>query len=560
MNYCRMFLPRIAGPSLALGLIVSSLFPQVAIGGVEQTTVTTGVLAIVNEDTITTADLDSELVAVHSTQTAEEREHFHYRKLLDKLVNDRLIIQEAKSLALDQEDWLVKVLDEYRADNAIRYFVSDDFRPDLTVDTAAVIDMFKRNYRKMQLRTVAVADSMQAEKLDLAVANGADMDSLARKVSLDVQSLRGGLNHDKYQADIESSLLTIALPLKVGELSKPFRYRNSYAFLRVESRTPADIADLEKFRPVIEKSLKRTSRSRQWDEFVATLAGKYPVSIDSAAINLVLADSALLFTEKFVDHDTIPILTVAGDLTLTESELRTATSRTAMNMGNQPIRMIMAKTLDDSEERLTLLAAARDKGYLDDGRVARHYQKSLDSALIEMYLKETVVSQIKFKWSEFEEYYNQHLDDFRRDTQYQLERIQVSDSTKVAEVAQRLADGADFNFIANQYDPNPDRETQADEWVTLASFPESLSKQIEQLEIGQSTQPFALVNGFLFLRLKDKRLGQPKPIKDVEMRIREVMFQRKFNELLDKALGTLKANSHIEYHQDEIDKYFGSES
>ena len=44
------------------------------------------------------------------------------------------------------------------------------------------------------------------------------------------------------------------------------------------------------------------------------------------------------------------------------------------------------------------------------------------------------------------------------------------------------------------------------------------------------------------------------------MRIREVMFQRKFDKLLDKALGTLKANSHIEYRQDEIDKYFGSDS
>ena len=560
MNSHGNIVPRKAGLLLILGLIIAPFLRPVAVNGAEGDKKSPRILAIVNEDTITSADVDSELVVVHMTQTAEQREHFHYRKLLDKLVNDRLIIQEATALGMDKEDWLLQQLDEYKDDNAIKYYVADDFRPNLTVDSTAVLDMFERNYRKIQLRTVAVADSMQAAKLEEAVANGADMDSLARDVSLDVHRGRGGLHHNSYQADIETALLVEAMPLKVGELSKPFRYRNSYAFLRIESRTPADTADLEKFRPLIVQSLERKSRSHQWDAFVATLAGEYPVTIDTSAIEVVLADSASLLTQHFVNDAATPVLTVAGDLTLTESELRTAISRAAMSMGNQPIRTIMARALDDSEQRLTLLAAARDKGYLQDPRVARHYQKSLDSALIEIYLKETVVSQIKFKWSEFEEYYNEHLDDFRRDTQYQLEKIHVADSAKAAEASGRLAAGADFNFIANLYDPSPDREAQADEWVTLASFPKPLAKEIGALKVGESTQPYAVADGYLILSLKDKRLGEPEPIKDVEMRIREVMFQRKFDKLLDKALGTLKANSHIEYRQDEIDKYFGSDS
>jgi len=195
-----------------------------------------------------------------------------------------------------------------------------------------------------------------------------------------------------------------------------------------------------------------------------------------------------------------------------------------------------------------------------DERVVRRYEHSLDSALIEVYLKETVVAQIKFNWAEFEEYYKEHLDDFRRDTQYQLDRIEVADSAKAAEVALRLADGADFNFLAGLYDPNPEHKAQADDWVTLASFPPSIAKNIEQLDIGDETPAFQIADGYLFLRLKDRRPGEPEEIKDVEMRIREIMFQRKFNELLDKTLATLKEHSHVEYRQDAIDKYFGSDS
>ena len=517
-------------------------------------------LAIVNGDTITTADLDRELVTVHDKQTSDEREHFDYRKLLDKLVNDRLIIQEATALGMGEEDWLVSLLEDYSTDNAIRFYVGDNFDPDLSIEDEAVLSAFERNYRKLQLRTVSVADSMQAVRLRQAVADGADMDSLARKVSLDVNSIRGGLHNDKYQADVETVLMHNSLDLKVGELSSPFKYRNSFAFLRVERRTPADTADLTKFRPVLEKSLGKSKQRMEWDEFVATLAGKYPVHIDTAAINVVLADSALLFTPDFVKDGNTPVLSVAGDITLTEGQLRTDVSRTAMNMGNQSIRMILAQALNDAEERLTLLAAARDAGYLKDPRVAAMYQHSLDSSLIEVYLKETVVAQIKFNWAEFEEYYNSHLKDFLEDTKYQFDRIHVADSVTAGQVQSRLNDGADFDYLADQYDPNPDRKTESDDWVTLATFPESMRDELQSAEIGQVLSPLRVMDGFLLLRLRDRRPGEPKPIKDVEMRIREVMFQRKFNSMLDKTLGTLKANSDIEYRQSAIDKYFGSES
>jgi parvulin-like peptidyl-prolyl isomerase len=348
--------------------------------------------------------------------------------------------------------------------------------------------------------------------------------------------------------------------VNVGQLSDVFPYRDVYAFLRVEKISPADTAELEKYWPVIEKTITRNKQSREWDEFVATNAGKYPMTIDTTVIDRVLADSALLFTQNFVNDDSTPVLTADGDLIFTESDLRTSASRIAMNMGNQKIRPIVMKALDDGEERLALLAAARDAGYLEDERVANRYQHSLDSALIESYLKETVVSQIKFNWAEFEEYYNENLDDFRRETQYQFDRIQVADSAKAGEVADRLADGADFNFIANLYDPNPERKEQANEWVTLGSMPGSVADDLEKMNIGDVTRPIEISDGYLVLRLRNKKLGTPRPLKDVEMRIREIIFQQKFNDLLDKTLGTLKANSHIEYRQDAIEKYFESES
>ena len=64
----------------------------------------------------------------------------------------------------------------------------------------------------------------------------------------------------------------------------------------------------------------------------------------------------------------------------------------------------------------------------------------------------------------------------------------------------------------------------------------------------------------MILRLKARREGQPAPLDEVEPRIREVMFQRKFNAELDSVLGMLKQHSDIQYDEKAIQAYFGDDS
>ena len=93
----------------------------------------------------------------------------------------------------------------------------------------------------------------------------------------------------------------------------------------------------------------------------------------------------------------------------------------------------------------------------------------------------------------------------------------------------------------------------------LSAFPEPVQPELARLDIGRVCPPFQTADGWIILRLANRRPGQPQPMADVEMKIRQVMFQRKFDQGLDKVLDDLKANAAIVYHRDEIDRYFGTE-
>jgi hypothetical protein len=80
-------------------------------------------LVIVGGDTISTRDMDEALVETHSKMSADEKLDFDYRKLLNKLVNDRLLMQEARAMGMDEEPSLLGRLDTMRTRNAIRQYV-----------------------------------------------------------------------------------------------------------------------------------------------------------------------------------------------------------------------------------------------------------------------------------------------------------------------------------------------------------------------------------------------------------------------------------------------------
>jgi len=199
------------------------------------------VLVIVNGDTITTHDLSALLVNFHTSMNRADKLDFDYRKLLNKLVNDRLIIQEATALGIESEPAIVEQVDSLRNRRAVSMYLTEHYKPDLTIGEDSIRSYFDRYYSRLQVRTVSVATEKEAEAVANDIRGGMPMDSLARDKSLDIYRYQGGLHHFKYYGDVENVIRDAARGLKPGEVSSPFRFREVWAVLRVEQivRQPA---------------------------------------------------------------------------------------------------------------------------------------------------------------------------------------------------------------------------------------------------------------------------------------------------------------------------------
>ena len=164
------------------------------------------VLAIVNGDSVFTSDVDAIFSKMHSAMSTAAKGQFDYHKLLNKLVNDRLIVQEAEALGIDEDEYVTRFL-YGRKQNWVRgIYVRDNFKPDTTVSEARLREYFHANYHKVRVRTISVESKATADSLAQRIRQGEPMDSLAKMYSVDMFRYVGGIQSMKYWCTVEDEL------------------------------------------------------------------------------------------------------------------------------------------------------------------------------------------------------------------------------------------------------------------------------------------------------------------------------------------------------------------
>lgn len=518
------------------------------------------VLVVVNGDSITSADLDHLLIATHQSMGEAQRQDFDYRRLLDRLVNDRLLVHEAVALGMDEDPKLIEMLDKRRDRQAVSRWVKDHYRPDAAVDSSAMWDYYVANYAQRRLRVVVVRTAEDANAVYTALRGGAGMDSLARVQSIDSYKATGGLRKPAYYYDLEPVLRAQTDTMSVGELSAPFPYRSVFAVMRLEENLPADSSGFEAAQPRIESWLQKQEGTYRWDAFVGSVRNQFEITVDSAGLAAVAGDSVNLYTPGFAEGSDRVLIRTSQRMQITDDELRKEIGHLAMSSVSSSYQDLYQTTLGKVNEMLVLMSAADRDGYDSLPELATIYNRSLDSALVEIYVKQTVLPRIAFRQDEFEAYYQDHLDDFKEPAQCQFDRMTIDSAQVAAGIYRLLKDGADFRYLSREYHTKVASTEESLEWLDVSSFPDTVQQEISALRTGECTGPHQTGEGWLILRLKARRPGEPAPLDDVEPKIREVMFQQKFNAELDSVLGMLKEHADIRYDEKAIQAYFGDDS
>ncbi len=288
------------------------------------------IVAIVNDDIITLSQYKNQHEALYQmlkSQFQGEEFQQHYRqerkKLLEIMITDLLLLQEAKKKGLNVEEQVKLTIENIKEQNGInsdeelRRLMSQqgiDFEAwksqmeenilkqgviatevdrNIVVDDSEVVNYYKLHSQeftdpveyKLKAIYISVSNktSQEAEALKKEVANkiaaGEDFSSLASQYSEGPEKEHQGDLGTFKKGELAENLEQAVDKLKTGEVTSWLEIRDGWYILKLEEKKEARLKPFEEVRKNIEEKLFNEKRQERLKEFLKELKEKSYIKI-----------------------------------------------------------------------------------------------------------------------------------------------------------------------------------------------------------------------------------------------------------------------------------------
>lgn len=483
--------------------------------------------AQVGAEVVTIRDLAEALAMTHSEHEGAAKKK-DFRSLLDRLIDLRLIVLEARSMGLDEVADVKTVLGSYHATTpreTLKARAVANVRP----DPEDVDRIYRPAVQEWRVRSVLFAEEADA----VAFAAGAkDATAFAAAAS-------GAIKGGKARGDDEGQYIgrKKALPqviaavekLKVGEVSAPVKVPEGYAILLVEDTRFPDVPEV---RAEVERMVMTPMLQQALRGYFKDLTKKH------AAVNRkVLA--ALNYEAKkpgfsALAKDKRVLVQIHGEAPVTVADLsaelkkqffhgmeQAAKEGKVNRKKEQYFESLLFRRLLDKEAKVQRVA---DEPQLR--KAAAEYERSI---LFTAFVERVVAPDVKVEEAEARAYYDAHQADFTYPDFYKLETIGFARAADAQAACEKLKAGTDTKWLrANaegQLDPKK-RSLEMEGTVTAESMPAGLAPIISGASAGEC-RIFAVSDAECYAVLvADKVPSRVRPFEEARPAIEKKVFDQ----------------------------------
>lgn len=508
-------------------------------------------LATVNGEPLTAKELIDQFSRRHSGHAKFLGGDAEARQFLNALIDQRLFIQEAYDLALDQDPGVAAMVDEFAESKTTELLVRREIAEKAKVTPAEVRDTWEKKLSVLlQIRQIAVDTQAEAEQLRSSLLQGADFEELARTCSRAPSSSRGGhLRLNWGQAD--EGWETAVFSLEPGALSEPIPTPGGYEIVIVDERIDSALPPFEKFSTSIENVLAQRKLEARKRAFSAELWEKYHVALPSGELMVARAAELLATAPEtlIATWDGGGKLTAAQ--TFNAAELREwamASPRTAALLIEERLRSTINSPLTALEAKARKLA--------DDPEIARTTAVYRETAMQKVLFAEQIFKGIELTEADARAYYEQHAQEFEEPEQRHVAHILTATEAEAIAVRKTLEAGADFATTAKK--SSRDFESALMEgslgWITAEKVPADF-RDVLTLAPGQLSKPIHSKNGWHVVKVLEIKPKRQMAFDEVKEKAQQKAAFEKQQAAQEFWLRKLRASAKVVYDDAAIRKF-----
>lgn len=509
-------------------------------------------VASVNGDPIALEDLEREISLVHAGHGAEDRSQRRQNPtlLLDRMINARLMAQEAERIGLDELPEARKALEQQRLGAMRDLLLKREAAKVTEPDPAAVDRIYKNEVREYRVRSLSIKAEADAKDAYERLEKGERFDALADKLIAAKKAEQGDTAEWLQEGDLLREVRDAMEPLKPGQNTSIIPVSGGFVAVKLlEVRYPENPEARARARAVALQE-KRAAATRTYVEKLrsqyATVDKKLLAQLDfnkDGAMKALAADKRALATIKGDAPVTVGDL-VAGLNAKYFHGLDQAIKAKRVNEDKEPV-------LEDILNRRVVVVEARRVKLDQDPEFKAVVARDRESYLFGAFVQKAVLPEVKLGDADVEAFYKAHQAEYMGPEMLKLEAL-VFDARKDAEDAlAKLQRGADFNWLektaTGQADPAKRKLLNFPEGLVVATaVPEDLRKALSGAREGDYRFYAAGAGGpFYVVHLLARQEAKPVPFEGVRESVQKRAYDEKVSKAVDDWAAKLRKASDV---------------
>ncbi len=474
----------------------------------------TAVLATVNGDAITVQDLVDQFTKRHGGHAKFLGGDMEARTFLNILIEERLFIQEAYNIGLDQDPRVDEAVTEFERGKTSALLVRTEIDDKSNPSPAEVRATWEKSLNFfMQVRQIAVDTKQDAEEIRAAILRGADVDALARGCSRADSRVRGGLirvNWGQFGEEWERAVF----PLAPGEVSPVITTPSGFEVVLVEDRIDSARPPFEKVASQIENVLRLRRLEERKHAFSEELWAKYHVALQG---NVATWDGG-------------------GRMTLDE------------HLSKDDLRATVNGPLVELEAKARKLAATPE--------IARAVAKYRETVMESLLFRQHILKDVTLTDAEARAYYDAHQGEFQAPEERHVAHILLASEGEAKAVREKLLAGAEFGQVARKQ--SRDAGTALFDgklgWITPDKVPPDF-KQVLTLAAGEVSKPLRSSHGWHLVKVDEIKPMRQLPFDQVQPQLRKRALEAKERAVQTTWLAKLRVPAKIKLDDAAIKRF-----
>jgi parvulin-like peptidyl-prolyl isomerase len=517
------------------------------------------VLASVNGEPVTAEDLRWQIGTLH--ESMPDVVGLVARPdpvaLLQRVINAKLIVQEARNIGLDETPEVRSMLEAGRQELLKRFLIDERIKEIHEGDPAAVEDLYEQMVQEVQVRSVLFRSREDATAFETAVRGGASFEQVLAPLVESGKADTKGAEYLKV-SEMRPGVAAAVVELEPGSITSPIDVPGGVAVIRLLGfRVPED----PDARAAAEETALTYRRQAALLDYTEEMRQRY-VKVDKEVRDSLDFDSGKVDVEAYRGDGRI-LAEVKGAEPVTVGELTSRVEQTfyhgldraaERNRINDKLpgvldRIVLERAMELEAKRLGI----EDRPAFSSARKAQE-----ESILFGTFVRRVVNPEIQLSDEKLQAIYREHLDDYSTPAMIRLRSLPFEDREHAEAGLEKLRRGSDLEWMranAGGLVDEPDRIEELLEFdgrlLTLSSLPDRVQDAVAGASAGQF-RLYAQPDGpFYVLAVVELLPSRPREFADVRDQLLQRAFLLEREKAMDVWTDELRKASEIEVHADE---------